>query len=73
MDELVRDMRSCETAEGVDRVYAPGEIEHLRRLEHLRTGIPLAESVISELGSFGRAFGMGPLAEGASANAREET
>ncbi len=73
VDELVRDMRSCKTAEGVDRIYAPGEIEHLRRLEYLRTGIPLAEGVISELGSFGRDFGMGPLAEDGSANERALT
>lgn len=62
VDELIRDMRRCERAVGVDRIYAPGEIEHLRRLENLREGIPMAEGVIAELEAFGRDFGMGSLA-----------
>ena len=73
VDELIRDMRSCETAEGVERIYAPGEIEHLQRLENLRTGIPVAESVILELESFGRDFGMGPLAQDGWAPERDGT
>lgn len=61
VDELVRDMRSCEPAPGVDRVYAPGEIEHLHRLESLREGVPVAPGVIAELEGFGRDFGLGRL------------
>jgi len=66
VDELIRDMRRCEPAPGVERIYAPGEIEHLRRLDALQKGIPMAANVIAELEGFGRELGMGPLlAEGA--------
>jgi LDH2 family malate/lactate/ureidoglycolate dehydrogenase len=61
VDELVRDMRSCEPAAGVERIYAPGEIESLRRLDYLREGIPMSEGLIAELEAFGAEFGMGRL------------
>ncbi|MCB0997534.1 MAG: Ldh family oxidoreductase, partial [Acidimicrobiales bacterium] len=31
VDELIRDVRRAERADGVDRIYVPGEIEHGRR------------------------------------------
>jgi len=33
MDTLIRDVRSCEPARGVERIYVPGEPEHLRKAE----------------------------------------
>jgi LDH2 family malate/lactate/ureidoglycolate dehydrogenase len=63
MDELVRDVRSSEPAQGVERIYVPGEIEHLRRIERLRDGIPLAEGVVNELERVGAEFGLGALHE----------
>jgi LDH2 family malate/lactate/ureidoglycolate dehydrogenase len=66
VDELIRDMRRCEPAPGVERIYAPGEIEHLKRLDAVQKGIRMAANVIAELEGFGRELGMGPLlAEGA--------
>jgi len=41
VDALIRRVRSLPPAEGFDRVYLPGEIEHERMLEYQRAGIPL--------------------------------
>jgi LDH2 family malate/lactate/ureidoglycolate dehydrogenase len=53
MDTLVRDIRSVERADGVDRIYVPGEIEHLRRADRLRDGIPLDPALVTELEALG--------------------
>ncbi|MDR7543689.1 MAG: Ldh family oxidoreductase [Armatimonadota bacterium] len=41
VDALIRRVRALPPAEGCDRVYLPGEIEHARMLEYRRSGIPL--------------------------------
>lgn len=61
MDTLIRDIRSCEPAQGVDRIYVPGEIEHLRKAERLRDGIPLDDALLTELESLGAPLSLGPL------------
>jgi LDH2 family malate/lactate/ureidoglycolate dehydrogenase len=61
MDTLIRDVRSCERADGVDRIYVPGEIEHLRRAQRLEDGIPLDDALVSELESLGGPLGLGEL------------
>lgn len=61
MDTLIRDVRSSERAEGVERIYMPGEIEHLRMDERLRTGIPLDGALVDELERQGDAVGLGKL------------
>ena len=48
-DELIRDVRSSERADGVDRIWLPGEPEHHRRQERSRTGIPLPRPLLDEL------------------------
>jgi LDH2 family malate/lactate/ureidoglycolate dehydrogenase len=59
MDALIRDVHASEPAAGVERVYVPGEIEYLRRVERLRDGIPLPAEVVSELEGFGSELGVG--------------
>ncbi len=61
-DTLIRDVHASETAEGVERIYVPGEIEHLRRAERLRDGIPLPAAHARELEGFGANAGLGALA-----------
>ena len=61
MDTLIDDVRSGERAEGVDRIYVPGEIEHLRMDERLRDGIPLDSAVVDELEKLGAEVGLGTL------------
>jgi LDH2 family malate/lactate/ureidoglycolate dehydrogenase len=48
-DELVRDVRTSERAEGVERIWLPGEPEHHRRIERERDGIPLPRAIVDEL------------------------
>jgi len=61
MDRLIRDVRSSAPAEGHDRVYVPGEIEHRLRAERLRNGIPLSAAVVAELTRFAADLGVEPL------------
>jgi ureidoglycolate dehydrogenase (NAD+) len=68
MDLLLRDLHASETAEGFERVYAPGEIEQLRAAERLRTGVPIATAVVRELSAIGATLGLPPL-EGTAAPA----
>ncbi len=46
VDTLIREVRALPPAQGYDRVYVPGEIEHERVLEYTRDGIPLPDHVI---------------------------
>jgi LDH2 family malate/lactate/ureidoglycolate dehydrogenase len=62
VDTLIRDVRSSDRAEGVARVYVPGEIEHERRDVRLREGIPLPTALVAELDQLASAAGLGPLA-----------
>jgi LDH2 family malate/lactate/ureidoglycolate dehydrogenase len=62
VDTLITDIRSGERAVGVDRLYVPGEIEHLRKVERLQTGLPLDAALVAELESLGLPLGLGPLA-----------
>ena len=57
----LRDIRSGEPARGVERIYVPGEIEHLRRAERLADGIPLDDALVTELESLGMPLGLGSL------------
>ena len=45
VDLLIRDVHSSTPAPGTDRVYVPGEIEHLTHQRRLADGIPLADGV----------------------------
>lgn len=46
---LIAEIRSSPRAAGVDRLYLPGEIEWLKKLELLETGVPVPASVIRDL------------------------
>jgi LDH2 family malate/lactate/ureidoglycolate dehydrogenase len=49
MDALVRTLRGCPPHPGVERVFLPGEKEHLLSLQRNREGIPLHANVIASL------------------------
>ena len=48
-DELVRALREAEPAEGVERVYLPGEREWLLCEERRRSGLPIARTTLAAL------------------------
>ena len=61
MDQLIRDVHSTERAEGVERIYVPGEIEHENRANRLASGIPLPVALVKELSAIGAELGLPPL------------
>jgi LDH2 family malate/lactate/ureidoglycolate dehydrogenase len=49
MDRLIAQQREVPLAKGVEHIYLPGEIEHLKREQRLKTGIPLEPHVMEGL------------------------
>ncbi len=60
MDAFIRAVRALPPAEGVDRVYLPGELEHLRAVEYAAAGIPLPPHVVAEVEKVAAALGIAP-------------
>jgi len=54
MDETIRTIRASKTAEGVERVYLPGEIEWLNRQKCLREGIPIHKNHLESLANLAK-------------------
>lgn len=49
VDNLIQQMKSSKLAPGYDRIYLPGEPEHVKRARYLKEGIPMLSSVIADL------------------------
>lgn len=58
MDQLVRQLRACRLAPSHERIYAPGEKEHLNRQAYLREGIPLTPQTLEALERTAGALGL---------------
>lgn len=58
MDYLYQRVVGSDKADGVDRIYFPGEIEQLTQDERERTGIPLVRAEIDALNEVARQFGV---------------
>ncbi|HET6519745.1 MAG TPA: Ldh family oxidoreductase, partial [Geminicoccaceae bacterium] len=58
MDEAIREIRGAKRAEGVERIYLPGEREHLWAAERRRSGIPVSRAVVAELRRLGAPLGV---------------
>ena len=58
MAQVVAEQRAVPLAKGVDRIYLPGEIEHLKRQERLKNGIPLEAYVVDALRQVGEELGI---------------
>jgi LDH2 family malate/lactate/ureidoglycolate dehydrogenase len=56
LDQLLRELKATTPAEGQDRVYVAGEIEHEIAQERTTNGIPLHPSVIHSLRELSRQF-----------------
>ncbi len=55
VDSIIREIRNSQPAAGVQRLHAPGELEHETELEYRRTGIPLNDETLSGLEACERA------------------
>lgn len=49
VDTAIRQIHACRLAPGVERLYAPGELEFLQREEYNRDGIPLNTVTLADL------------------------
>ncbi len=49
LDTLLQEIKSSELRPGFDRIYLPGELEHLREQEKLAQGAPLERAVFEDL------------------------
>ncbi|MDR7522588.1 MAG: Ldh family oxidoreductase [Armatimonadota bacterium] len=58
VDALIRQVRALPLAEGHERVYLPGEIEHERMVDYSARGIPLPPEVRAEIGRLAADLGL---------------
>lgn len=58
VDALIRDIRSGETADGVERVLVPGELEHERRRMREASGVPLPTALREEVNGYAAELGV---------------
>ena len=49
MEALIQEVKNSPTAEGVDNIFFPGELEDIHTQQHLKTGITVAEKTWSSL------------------------
>ncbi|MCE2448395.1 MAG: Ldh family oxidoreductase [Candidatus Latescibacteria bacterium] len=49
VDAAIQQIHDCRLAPGFDRVYAPGELEAIRRVEYSAQGIPLNRVTLADL------------------------
>jgi LDH2 family malate/lactate/ureidoglycolate dehydrogenase len=57
MDTAIRAIRACDRADGVARIYIPGEIEFETKAKRLVEGIPVPEVVVEEFRALGLELG----------------
>jgi LDH2 family malate/lactate/ureidoglycolate dehydrogenase len=58
MDKAIREIRNCEKAEGVKRIYVPGDIETETREDRLANGIPMPGPVVEDFEKLGADLGL---------------
>ena len=61
VDTLVRDLRSGERLEGIQRIWLPGEQSHLKRERNRIHGIPISAGVVADLAALAAELGIEPL------------
>jgi ureidoglycolate dehydrogenase (NAD+) len=58
MDKAIREIKTSTKAEGVKRIYIPGEIEFETKAERLKNGIPIPEAVVKDFAALGKELGV---------------
>jgi LDH2 family malate/lactate/ureidoglycolate dehydrogenase len=58
MEALLAEMKACPPAPGHTEVFYPGEIEHRRAQESLRSGVALGPAVAGDLAKLGQEYGV---------------
>jgi len=58
MDKAIREIKTSEKAEGVTRIYIPGEIELETKADRLKNGIPIPDAVVKDFVALGKELGL---------------
>jgi LDH2 family malate/lactate/ureidoglycolate dehydrogenase len=58
MDTAIREIKACDKAEGVTRIYIPGEIELATAADRLANGIPIPDAVVKDFEALGQELGV---------------
>lgn len=58
VDQALREIKESDKAEGVDRIYIPGEIEFETKERRLKEGIPVPEPVVRDFIALGKEMGV---------------
>jgi LDH2 family malate/lactate/ureidoglycolate dehydrogenase len=58
MDKAIQEVRNVKCSQGVERIYLPGEREHLLAEQYRSSGIPIKQMVLAELQQLGQEFGL---------------
>ena len=58
VDGVIREIHASALAPGVDRVYAPGELEEVTQQRYLREGIPLNSRTLDDLRATAQSLGL---------------
>jgi LDH2 family malate/lactate/ureidoglycolate dehydrogenase len=54
MDKAIREIKTSEKADGVTRIYIPGEIELETKADRLKNGIPIPDAVVKDFTALGK-------------------
>jgi len=63
MAELIGMITGAKLAEGIDKIYLPGEIEKRTAEERNRSGIPMSDTILKKLNTVARELGVSTLIE----------
>jgi len=58
MDTMIRDIKNSPRAKGIDEIFLPGELEHRKREDRMKAGIPLGPKTYADLADIGARMGL---------------
>lgn len=61
MDEMIREIKGCKKAPGVEEIFLPGEKEFIQRRKHAAEGIPLTDDTYQNLIAIGKRFNLASI------------
>lgn len=61
VDAMVRTLRASPRLPGVERIWLPGEQSHVKRLDRMKSGIPLPPSLKKSLDALAKELGIAPV------------
>ena len=58
LEKFITDFRMVKRMKNVEKLFLPGELEHIREQERREKGIPLTKALVDELNTFSAEFGV---------------